>query len=69
MPVWDNPSREAPLWNLARLEATVVEFFRRGWLTSDGIADPVVPFAQAANAFLDTFQNPADAIKLCVRFA
>ncbi len=68
MPVWDNPSREAPLWDLARLEATVVDFFRRGWLTADGIADPIVPFAQAADAFLHTFQDPADAIKLCVRF-
>lgn len=68
MPVWDNPSREAPLWDLARLEATVVEFFCRGWLTSDGLADPVVPFAQAAETFLDTFHDPADAIKLCIRF-
>lgn len=69
MPVWDNPSREAPQWDLARLEATVVDFFRRGWLTSDGIADPIVPFAQAADAFLHTFQDPSNAIKLCVRFS
>jgi threonine dehydrogenase-like Zn-dependent dehydrogenase len=68
MPVWDNPSREAPLWDLARLEATIVDFFRRGWLTSEGIADPIVPFAQAADAFLHTFQDPTDAIKLCVQF-
>lgn len=68
MPVWDNPSREAPLWDLARLEATVVEFFRRGWLTSDGIADPIVDFAQAADAFVQTYHHPDDAVKLCVAF-
>ncbi|MBX3052082.1 MAG: zinc-binding alcohol dehydrogenase [Caldilineaceae bacterium] len=68
MPVWDNPSREAPQWDLARLEVTVVEFFRRGWLTSQGIAEPIVPFAQAADAFLHTFQDPTDAIKLCINF-
>lgn len=68
MPVWDNPSREAPQWDLARLEEAVVDFFRRGWLTSDGLVDPVVPFAQAADAFLHTFQDPSDAIKLCVQF-
>ncbi len=68
MPVWDNPSREAPLWDLARLEATVVDFFRRGWLTSDGVADPIVPFSQAADAFMQTYGNPQDAIKLCVTF-
>lgn len=68
MPVWDNPSREAPLWNLARLEAAVVDFFRRGWLTSDGIADPVVDFAHAADAFMQTYHHPDDAVKLCVAF-
>jgi len=68
MPVWDNSSREAPHWNLDRLEATVVDFFRRGWLRSEGLADPIVPFAQAADAFLDAFQNPTDIIKLCINF-
>lgn len=66
MPVWDNPSREAPQWNLARLEETVVEFFRRGWLTSDGLADPVVPLDEAADAFMHIFHKPEEAVKLCV---
>ncbi|HRJ45018.1 MAG: zinc-binding alcohol dehydrogenase [Caldilineaceae bacterium] len=68
MPVWDNPSREAPHWDLARLEAAVVDFYRRGWLTSAGLADPIVPFAQAAESFMDTFHDPTNAIKLCVQF-
>ncbi len=68
MPVWDNPSREHPQWTLARLEATVREFFVRGWLTSDGMVDPIVPFAKAAEAFLSVYHNPNDAIKLGVRF-
>lgn len=68
MPVWDNPSREHPLWSLERLERTVLQFFQRGWLSSAGIADPIVPFADAADAFMQVYQDPADAVKLCVRF-
>lgn len=68
MPVWDNPLREAPIWDLARLERTVVEFFANGWLTSQGIVDPIVPLADAAQAFLEIYRNPTTAIKLGVRF-
>jgi hypothetical protein len=68
MPVWDNPSREHPLWDLARLEATVMAFFARNWLTSDGIVDPIVPFEEAAEAFLAIYHDPSQAVKLGVRF-
>lgn len=68
MPVWDNPSREHPQWNLARLEETVREFFVRGWLTSDGLVDPIVPFEDAATAFMQVYSDPTEAIKLGVRF-
>jgi threonine dehydrogenase-like Zn-dependent dehydrogenase len=68
MPVWDNPTREYPLWDLARLERTVVELFKRGLITSRGIVDPVVPFASAAETFMQIYRDPGDAIKLGVRF-
>ncbi|MEZ4636630.1 MAG: hypothetical protein R2856_16990 [Caldilineaceae bacterium] len=68
MPVWDNPSRQHPLWDLDRLERTVLTFFERGVLTSDDLVDPIVPFVDAADAFLAVYANPTDAIKLGVRF-
>ena len=68
MPVWDNPSREHPLWDLARLEQTVLAFFLRGWLSSDGIVDPIVAFEDAAEAFMTAYRDPSQAVKLGVRF-
>jgi threonine dehydrogenase-like Zn-dependent dehydrogenase len=68
MPVWNNPSREHPLWDLARLEQTVLEFFVRGWLTAGDIVTPIVDFEDAAEAFLSVYHDPTDAVKLTVRF-
>jgi threonine dehydrogenase-like Zn-dependent dehydrogenase len=68
MPVWDNPSREHPLWDLARLEQTVLAFFVRGWLTAEDIVTPIVGFEEAADAFMSVYQDPTDAVKLGVRF-
>jgi threonine dehydrogenase-like Zn-dependent dehydrogenase len=68
MPDWSNPSREHPLWDMDRLWATATNFLARGWLTSQGIVDPIVPFSDAARAFLDVYHDPSEAIKLGIRF-
>lgn len=68
MPVWDNPGREYPIWDLDRLKRTVVALFKAGLLTSRGLVDPVVDFDDAARAFLETYRDPTDAIKLGVQF-
>lgn len=68
MPVWGNPSREHPLWDLDRLERTVLALFERGWLTSAGIVDPIVPFEEAAEGFMNAYRDPSEAVKLGVRF-
>lgn len=68
MPVWDNPLRDSPQWDQARLERTLVELFRRQWFTSKGIIDPVVPFSEAADSFLSIYHNPSEAIKMGIRF-
>lgn len=68
MPVWDNPMREHPVWDLDRLKRTVVELFKQGLLTSRGIVDPIVDFEDAAQAFMATYRNPSEAIKLGVQF-
>ena len=68
LPAWGNPLRDYPLWDEARLSQTVNQFFLDGVLISDGVVDPVAPFADAAQAFLDVYHNPSQAIKLGVRF-
>ena len=68
LPAWDNPSREYPLWDDRRLSQTVQQFFLNGALTSDGIVDPIVPFAASAEAFLDVYHDPSQAIKLGITF-
>ena len=68
MPTWGNPPRDYPLWTEARLVQTVAELFRRSFLHSEGIVDPIVPFADSPQAFLDVYHHPAQAIKLGIRF-
>jgi threonine dehydrogenase-like Zn-dependent dehydrogenase len=69
MPVWDNPSREYPLWDKARLTRSLVEMFLKKQLCSEGIIDPLVDFAESPTAFLNIYQNPVDAIKLGIAFS
>ncbi len=68
LPAWGNPLRDYPLWDEARLSQTITQFFLNRALTSDGIVDPIAPFADAAQAFLDVYHDPSQAIKLGVRF-
>jgi threonine dehydrogenase-like Zn-dependent dehydrogenase len=68
MPVWENPLRDYPGWDLKRLSRTLIELFSRKSLTSKGVVDPIVDFADAARAFLEIYQNPANAIKLGISF-
>jgi hypothetical protein len=53
MPVWQNPSREYPLWDKARLTGSLVEMFVKQQLRSTGIIDPLVDLAEAPAAFLN----------------
>jgi threonine dehydrogenase-like Zn-dependent dehydrogenase len=68
MPAWDNPLREHPVWDLERLYCTLVEMFKRGLLSSKEVVDPIVEFTDSAQAFMDIYHDPADAIKLGIRF-
>ena len=69
LPDWHNPSREHPLWDRARLQQAVLDFFRRQWLRGEGVVDPIVDFADSAAAFLRIYRDPSEAIKLGIRFA
>jgi len=68
MPTWGNPPREYPVWTEARLYRAVEEMFRRNFLQSEDLLDPVVDFADSARAFREIFENPSQAIKLGIRF-
>ena len=48
--------------------ATVRQMFLKEQLTSNGILDPIVDFSDFARAFIDIYHNPAQAIKLGIRF-
>lgn len=68
MPVWDNPSREHPVWDYGRLWRAVVEFFQKRALTSRGILDPIVDFADSPAAYLEAYRDPSYAVKLGISF-
>lgn len=68
LPAWDNSLRDAPVWNNARLWRRLIEMFKAGQLTSKGVLDPVVDFADSATAFMRAYRDPSYALKLGVRF-
>ena len=68
MPVWGNPLRDYPGWDLQRLSRTLIALFSNKSLTSQGVVDPIVDFADSARAFLEIYENPVNAIKLGIRF-
>jgi threonine dehydrogenase-like Zn-dependent dehydrogenase len=68
MPVLGNPLRDYPGWDLQRLSRTLIALLSNKSLTSRGVVDPIVDFADAARAFLEIYENPVNAIKLGIRF-
>lgn len=68
LPDWNNPSREYPQWDRARLWRTLKELFCRKALVSDGIVDPIVPLSEAPRAFLEIYCQARPSVKLGIRF-
>lgn len=62
------PNRDYPRWERARLRDTLVDLFRRGALTSDGVLEPIVSFGEAREAYLCVLEEPSAGIKLTVRY-
>lgn len=69
MPVWGNPLRDHPLWDVERLTKTVKQMFIRGMLSSKNIVDPIVEFDQVAAAIMDVYRTPSESIKLGVTYS
>lgn len=62
------PLRDHPAWTLDRLVETALRWLGDGRLRTDGIIDPTVPFAEAAEAYREIDEHPERSIKLGVRF-
>ena len=62
------PYRDHPRWDPGRIERTVMELFRRGQLTVEGMLQPRVAIAQAAEAYQLIDEHPEQCVKLGVEY-
>ncbi|MGI8483491.1 MAG: zinc-dependent alcohol dehydrogenase [Thermomicrobiales bacterium] len=62
------PMRDAPAWTLARLVDLGMDWLRSGRIQTEGIISPIVPFADAAEAYRAIDEHPEQSIKLGIRF-
>ena len=51
-------------WNFARIRTESLALLVEGRLQADDLIDPIVPFAQAADAYMEINQHPERSIKL-----
>jgi threonine dehydrogenase-like Zn-dependent dehydrogenase len=66
--VWGNADRDHPLWDMPRAVAAVTDLLRRDVITGEGLIDPILDFSQTPEKMGEAFSNPANAIKIGVRF-
>jgi threonine dehydrogenase-like Zn-dependent dehydrogenase len=62
------PLRDAPGWTYPRLVNTALAWLISGRLRTDGIISPIVPFADAVDAYRSIDEHPDRSIKLGIRF-
>lgn len=62
------PYRDHPRWDPERIEKTVLELFAAGKLTVEGMLNPRVPIAQAADAYRRIDEHPDQVVKMAVDF-
>ena len=63
------PYRDHPRWDPARIERTVLQFFAERRLTVEGMLNPRVPIAQAADAYRLIDEHPDQCVKLAVEYS
>lgn len=62
------PNPDYPRWNRKRIEDTCWELLMNGYLDYEEIIDPVVPFAESAEAYMRYVdQHPEESIKMGVQ--
>lgn len=62
------PYRDYPRWDPDRVRDTILGLFARGQLTVEGMLQPRVPIAQAADAYRLIDEQPGETVKLVVEF-
>jgi threonine dehydrogenase-like Zn-dependent dehydrogenase len=62
------PMRDAPVWDLQRLVDLALAWLASGRIRTEGIITPVVPFAEAAEAYRAIDEHPEESIKLGIQF-
>lgn len=63
------PLPEYPRWTRKRIEDVVWEMLMNGYLDCEDIIDPVIPFSESAEGFMEYVdKNPASSIKLGITF-
>lgn len=63
------PNPEYPRWSRHRIEDVVWDRLMNGYLDCEDLLDPVVPFAESAEAFCEYVDNhPESSVKLGVSF-
>jgi threonine dehydrogenase-like Zn-dependent dehydrogenase len=55
-------------WSFDRVMKTCWEMLAAGWFDCENIVNPIVPFAKAAQAYMEINENPDNSTKLGVDF-
>ncbi|MDA1190993.1 MAG: zinc-binding dehydrogenase [Candidatus Poribacteria bacterium] len=64
-----DPNRDHPRWSWRRLEETAWRMLENGMMNTEGIVDPIIPFAESAEGFKHyADEHPEDSVKLGVKF-
>jgi threonine dehydrogenase-like Zn-dependent dehydrogenase len=62
------PYRDHPRWDDKRVEHTALELFEKKRLTVEGMLRPMMPLAQAAEAYRIILDEPEKAVKCAITF-
>jgi 2-desacetyl-2-hydroxyethyl bacteriochlorophyllide A dehydrogenase len=68
MAVWQNPHRDYPLWDRARIDRVVVDLLASRLLRVDGLITQRFPFTQVAGAYELIDRHPGDVVKVVLTY-
>jgi len=68
MPVWDCSHRNQPMWNLARLEKTVINLLENGKIEIKPLIGARIPFEQAAKAYTMIDESLDEKVKILLTY-
>ncbi len=63
-----DPNRDHPRWNFKRIIDTCWKWLAAGRFDCEGVVDPVVPFEDSVEAYIEMDNHPERSVKLGVSF-